>query len=164
MASSSIRRLSLLKICCCEATFLNYLNLILWATCCNFYGITCYFTLCFYVMKMTSFLKPHETTSAIFILFFCSFLIFSLFIELTRPRGLPLWLSGKGSASMWEIWALSLDQEDPLEKRMATHSSILLWRILWIEEPGGLQSTGSQSWTHIHRAFLWIRLWLKGML
>ena len=37
--------------------------------------------------------------------------------------------------------------EDPLEKEMATHSSILAWRIPWTEEPGGLQSTGSQTWT-----------------
>ena len=36
------------------------------------------------------------------------------------------------------------DQEDPLEKEMATHSSILAWRILWTKEPGGLQSMGSQ--------------------
>ena len=36
----------------------------------------------------------------------------------------------------------SLGWEDPLEKGMATHSSILAWRILWTEEPGGLQSTG----------------------
>ena len=38
----------------------------------------------------------------------------------------------------------SLSRVDPLEKRMATHSSILAWRIPWIEEPGGLQSMGSQ--------------------
>ena len=39
-----------------------------------------------------------------------------------------------------------LDKEEPLEKEMATHSSILGWEIPWIEEPGGLQSVGSQSW------------------
>ena len=38
-----------------------------------------------------------------------------------------------------------LDQEDPLEEGMATHSSVLAWRIPWTEEPGGLQSTGSQE-------------------
>ena len=42
-----------------------------------------------------------------------------------------------------------LGQEDPLEKSMATHSSILAWRIPWTEEPGGLQSMGSQSWTQL---------------
>ena len=41
----------------------------------------------------------------------------------------------------------SLGQEDPLEKEMATHSSMLAWRIPWTEEPGGLQSMGSQSQT-----------------
>ena len=43
----------------------------------------------------------------------------------------------------------SLGQEDPLEKSMATHSSILAWRIPWTEKPGGLQSVGSQSWTRL---------------
>jgi len=41
-----------------------------------------------------------------------------------------------------------LGQEDSLEKEMATHSSILAWRILWAEEPGGLQSMGSQRVGH----------------
>ena len=41
-----------------------------------------------------------------------------------------------------ETWVQSLDQEDPLEKEMATHSSILAWRIPWTEEPGRLQSVG----------------------
>ena len=43
-----------------------------------------------------------------------------------------------------EIRARSLGREDPLEKEMATHSSILAWRISWSEEPGGLQYMGSQ--------------------
>ena len=42
----------------------------------------------------------------------------------------------------------SLGREDPLEKEMATHSSILVWRIPWTEEPGGLQSTGLQRVGH----------------
>ena len=50
--------------------------------------------------------------------------------------------------AMWETWVRSLGQEDPLEKEMATHSSILAWRIPWTEEPGGLQSTGSQKVGH----------------
>ena len=41
--------------------------------------------------------------------------------------------------AMWEIRVQSLVREDPLEKEMATHSSILAWRIPWTEEPGGLQ-------------------------
>ena len=46
---------------------------------------------------------------------------------------------------MQEMWVQSLGQEDPLEKEMATHSSILTWKIPWTEEPGGLQSMGSQK-------------------
>ena len=42
-----------------------------------------------------------------------------------------------------ETWVQSLGWEDPLEKEMATHSSLLAWRIPWMEEPGGLQSTES---------------------
>ena len=49
--------------------------------------------------------------------------------------------------TMWETWVESLGQEDLLEKEMATHSSILAWKIPWMEEPGRLQSVGSQSWT-----------------
>ena len=45
--------------------------------------------------------------------------------------------------AMWETRVRSLGQEDPLEKEMATHSSILAWRIPWTEEPGRLQSMGS---------------------
>ena len=44
-----------------------------------------------------------------------------------------------------EIWVQSLGQEDPLEKELATHSGILAWRIPWTQEPGGLQSRGSQK-------------------
>ena len=47
-----------------------------------------------------------------------------------------------------EIQVRSLGQEDPLEEEMATHSSILAWRVLWTEEPGGLKSKGSQRVGH----------------
>ena len=49
---------------------------------------------------------------------------------------------------MEETWVQSLDQEDPLEKEMATHFSILAWRIPWTEEPGKLQSMVSQKVRH----------------
>ena len=49
--------------------------------------------------------------------------------------------------AMRETWVRSLGQKEP-EKEMATHSSILAWRIPWTEEPGGLQSTGSQRVGH----------------
>ena len=54
----------------------------------------------------------------------------------------------KNLPAMQETWVQSLGQEDPLEKEMVTHSSILVWRIPWTEEPGELPSTGS------HRMFL----------
>ena len=50
--------------------------------------------------------------------------------------------------TMWETRVQSLGWEDLLEKEMATHSSILAWRIPWTEEPGRLQSTGSQRVGH----------------
>ena len=50
--------------------------------------------------------------------------------------------------AMQETWVQSLGREDPLEEGMATHSSILAWRIPWMEETGGLQSTGSQRVGH----------------
>ena len=49
---------------------------------------------------------------------------------------------------MRETWVRSLSRGDPLEKEMAPHSSILAWRIPWMEEPGRLQSTGLQRVSH----------------
>ena len=54
----------------------------------------------------------------------------------------------KNLLAMWETWVLSLDQEDPLEKETATYFSILTWRIPWTNEPGRLQSMGSQRIGH----------------
>ena len=54
----------------------------------------------------------------------------------------------KNPPAMWETWVHSLGWEDPLEKEMAMHSSILAWRIPWTEELDGLQSTGSQRVGH----------------
>ena len=54
----------------------------------------------------------------------------------------------KNPPEMQKTWVRSLGLEEPLEKRMATCSSILAWEILWTEEPGGLQSMGSQRVGH----------------
>ena len=54
----------------------------------------------------------------------------------------------KNLPTVLETQVRSLGQKDPLEKGMATHSSILAWRILWTEEPDGLQSRGSQRVRH----------------
>ena len=60
------------------------------------------------------------------------------FQEVLTAKNLP------ANAGDKETWVQSLGQEDPLEESMATHSSILAWRIPWTEEPGGLQHMGSQ--------------------
>ena len=54
----------------------------------------------------------------------------------------------KHMPTMQETWVQSLGQEDLLEKEMATHSHILAWKIPWMEEPGRLQSIGSQRFRH----------------
>ena len=54
----------------------------------------------------------------------------------------------KNLPALWETQVQSLDGQDPLEKGMATHFSILAWRIPWTEEPGRLQSMGSQRTGH----------------
>ena len=69
---------------------------------------------------------------------------------------------------MRETWVQSLGQEDPPEKEMATHSSILAWRIPWTEEPGGLQSMGrkeldttAQLSSHMHACTTLLNLLIK---
>ena len=60
-------------------------------------------------------------------------------------RGLPRWFSGKDSACSARDMGSILGGEDPLEKEIATHSSILAWRVPWTEAPSRLQSMGFQS-------------------
>ena len=62
-----------------------------------------------------------------------------------RGLGFPSGSAVKNPPAMLEMWVRSLDQGDPLEKRMATLSSILAWEIPWMEEPGRLQSRWSQK-------------------
>ena len=62
--------------------------------------------------------------------------------------GFPSASAVKNPPAMQDTQVRSLGQEDPLEKEMATHSSILAWEIPWTEEPGGLQSMGSQRVRH----------------
>ena len=51
-------------------------------------------------------------------------------------------------STMWETWVRALGREDPLEKEMVIHSSTIAWKIPWTEEPGRLQSMGSQRVGH----------------
>ena len=72
----------------------------------------------------------------------------------TRQKQISLWVSLvaqiiKNLPAMQQTWVLSLGQEDPLEKGMATHSSIFAWRIPWTEGPVRLQSMGLQSQTQL---------------
>ena len=69
-------------------------------------------------------------------------------IHLTFPRASLVAQVVKYLPAMQETQVQFLGREDPLQKGMATHSSILAWRIPWIEEPGGLQSVGSQRVGH----------------
>ena len=66
------------------------------------------------------------------------------------PRGITFWLGFPGGSDGEESAcnAGALGQEDSQEKRMATHSRVLSWRIPWTEDPGGLQSMGSQTVGH----------------
>ena len=69
----------------------------------------------------------------------------------------------KNLPAMQETWVRPLGWEDPLKKRLATHSSVLAWRIPWTEGPGGLQSTGLQSSTrlstiHFSAFYFFVRL------
>ena len=62
--------------------------------------------------------------------------------------GFPSTLTVKNLPPVQEMWVRSLGREDPWEKEIATHSSILAWEIPWTDEPGGLQAVVSQkSWT-----------------
>ena len=70
---------------------------------------------------------------------------FQVFLNIHSIR-IPWWLRElKRLPAMREIRVQSLGWEDPLEKELATHSSILVWKITWTEEPGGLKSMGSQK-------------------
>ena len=69
-------------------------------------------------------------------------------LQPTAVLCLPGGSAVKNLPAMQEVWVQSLGQEDSLEKEIATHSSILAWKIPWTEELGGLQSMGSQRVRH----------------
>ena len=81
------------------------------------------------ILRVDNFLERHmELRKELRLLFLGSLVV-------QRLKRLP---------AMWGTWVQSLGREDPLEKKMATHSSILAWKISWTEEPGRLQSMGLQ--------------------
>ena len=75
----------------------------------------------------------------------------------------------KNLPAMQETQARSLDQEDPVEKKMAIHFSIIAWRIPWTDEPGGLQSMGLQEVRHDstsdkrHLRYVTLNFWFSGL-
>ena len=71
-----------------------------------------------------------------------------MFISLRFNVGFPGGSDSKNLPAVQETWVQSLGQEDPLKKGMATYSSILAWRVPWTEEPGRLQSMGSERDGH----------------
>ena len=75
-------------------------------------------------------------------------MLMGLWSSILGGRGFPSGLVVKNLPAIRDTWVLSLGQEDPLEEGLATHSSILAWRIPWTEEPGGLQSMGLQRVAH----------------
>ena len=72
-----------------------------------------------------------------------------ILIALPVKEGFPSDSVVRNSSAMQEMWVRSLGWEDPLKEDMATHSSILAWRIPWTDEPGGLQSTRMQRVGHV---------------
>ena len=101
--------------------------------------------------KIQHFRQPHliglQTLSGLFIPHLHFLLSWKKKIYITYS-GFPVAQIVKNLPAVKETQVRSLAWEDPLEKRMATHSSILAWRIPWIEEPGGLQSMGLQRVGH----------------
>ena len=84
-------------------------------------------------------------------IFFCRQPVHVIISKLSCQCDFPGSASGKESACQCrrhETWVRSLGWEEPLEKEIATHSNILAWKLPWTEEPGGLQSMGSQRVGH----------------
>jgi len=74
---------------------------------------------------------------------------FRVYLIFTRAFAVTQWVKNPPAMQKkQETWVRSLGQEDPLEDGMAIHSSLLAWRILWTEEPGGLKFMGLQNVRH----------------
>ena len=92
---------------------------------------------------------PKELTFFVFSSFNLIFFLFIWSLHAAMETGAALVAqSVKNLPAVQETWVRSPGREDPLEKEMATHSSILAWKISWTKEPGGLQSMGSQRVGH----------------
>ena len=92
--------------------------------------------------------KPYAGAVCKICIFIITIITLKLLLICMTTSDFPGGSDGKASAYNARDWVQSLGREDPLEKEMATHSSILAWRIPWMEEPGGLQSMGSKRVGH----------------
>ena len=99
-------------------------------------------TMCGFLMSLSLSSPPSATFLSSSSFFFLNFF---LYMSLSFFRASLVAQTAKCLPTMRETWARSLGREDPLEKEMPTHSSILAWKIPWTEDPGSLQSMGSQS-------------------
>ena len=120
----------------------------------NLWWFFSFFIFCHLFGKGTgSFLTEFPTFRILLILphviILLHFFYFYTYCNLAVSSWLPLWLSSKELPAMQESLVQSLGWKDPLEKKMATHSSILAWEIPWTKEPGGLQSIGHKSRTQL---------------
>ena len=139
VAKSIISMISVLTIwwCPCVASFLVLLK-----------ECVCY-DQCILLAKLLAFGLLHSVLQGQICL------LLQVSIDFLLLHSSPLWWTVslvaqtvKYLPAMWEARVRSLGQEDPLDKEMATHSSTLAWRIPWTEEPGRLQSMGSQRVGH----------------
>ena len=97
---------------------------------------------CLYVWRLSPCMAHH--LQMMLWLSFYRFFFFFLQFPLTSLVAQTV----KRLSTMWETWVQALGREDPLEKEMAIHSSTVAWKIPWTEEPGRLQSMGSQRVGH----------------
>ena len=93
-----------------------------------------------HIWLLISHKQPENSTFA--------FPLFSILLRLPGASPMAQWVKNLPVPESQEMWVRFLGQEDPLEEDIATHSSILAWEIPWTEEPGGLQSMGSQRLRH----------------
>ena len=101
------------------------------------FNISCLILLCLSLRKKKVSLFLTQKSLYVYVCMYVCLLSLSLVAQMVKH--LP---------TRWETWVQSLGQDDPLEKEMATHSSILAWKIPWMEEPGRLQSMGLQRVGH----------------
>ena len=95
-----------------------------------------------------AFFSKNQLTIYLWIYFYTLF-CYTVYIPwCQKPCASPVSQMVKNPLAVWETWVQSLSREDPLEKGMDTHSSILAWRISWTVEPGRLQSMGLQGVRH----------------